>query len=72
MLYILIVLSSDADATAILLGENVTMLTSLRWPLSVCSTLPLLAVYSMTVLSSDADASILPSGEKAIVLTSYA
>jgi hypothetical protein len=62
---ILIVLSSDADASRVESCEKATDQMESLWPLSVWRQLPLLASQILIVLSSDADASRVESCEKA-------
>ena len=61
----LTVLSSDADATSLLSGENTTALTHSEWPLSVRRAAHVTESQNLTVLSLDADATSLPFGENA-------
>ena len=63
------VLSSDADASSLELGEKATDKTSLLCPSSVCYSAPVAASQSRTVESLDADASSLELVEKATDLT---
>ena len=62
-------LSNEADARTLLSGENATVVTKERWPLSVSFQAPVVASQSRTVLSYEADARTLPSGENATALT---
>jgi hypothetical protein len=59
------ILSLDADATTLPLGENATEKTQSVCPSSFCGAAPVAASQSRTVSSHDADANTLPSGEKA-------
>jgi hypothetical protein len=54
---ILIVLSSDAEASCVESCEKATELTQLLWPSSVWRQVPLLASQILIVLSPDAEAS---------------
>jgi hypothetical protein len=59
------VLSIDADASSLELGEKATNETLLLCPLSVCYSVIIAVSQSRTVLPIDADASSLELGEKA-------
>lgn len=60
-IYILTILSFDADANMLLSGEKKTALTEFQWPFRVRSSAPMLAFHRLILQSPDADASNLRS-----------
>jgi hypothetical protein len=66
---ILIVLSSDAEASRVESCEKATDMTEPLWPSSVWRQAPLLVSQILIVLSSDAEANRVESCEKATDVT---
>ena len=56
--------SCDPDAKYYPLGENTTLLTGKRWPVSVLIRSPLEIFHIPIVLSKDPEANYFPFGEK--------
>ena len=57
----------DAEANVFRSGENTTLATPPRWPLSVAFTSRVAISHNLTVLSREPEANVFPSGENASV-----
>lgn len=69
--HILIVSSSDPEATSLLSLEKATDSTAVLWPVSISSFLPVLASHMITALSYDPDATSALLAENATDVMSF-